>query len=423
MKFLLLLLTLSGWACCHGQTTAKPVLPISANTASSNKASVEQAKNYYRLGIQYKDGKGVAMDYVKAYECFDKAAALGHPQSKYAKAYLLYKGLGCVQDYAQAASLFREGALSGRDNSMYFYALCRRNGYGIAQNEDSARYWLDKAAALGYQQAVQELAMKAPENGNDSAKLLVQRISNAALPEHYVPNTFNRIVPNLPAASLIAGSYTGYIIQYDWSGKHVVSTLPLCLTLEREGSGNAIKGDWLQANGDSVTIHASLKKDTLVFDGTRYRRKDHYSPNNAVLYNFQNAVLNLVQKGDSVFLAGSIQMFSPERKEPSKPLLVALARDKTVAYQDIGLELKAYPNPFKTVLNVQAKIPKRGQVSLELIGMDGVVAYRLNAGMVAEGAYFIPLQVERIAAGMYILRLTCKGGSAWVKVVKSGGHT
>lgn len=426
------------------KSTAQSALQQKLNQRSvpvqgADSATRAAIKKYYQLGLQYKDGKGVAIDYTKAYDNFSKAAALGDAQSTYAVAYLHYKGLGCVQDYVQAARLFAQGAYAGRDNSIYFYALCFRNGYGIAKNEDSAKYWLTKAAANGYKQAAQELKMPAGENSNDSAKALVQQISNAALPQHYKPNTFTCITPKLPAASVIAGNYTGYLIQYDWSGQNAIRTLTLSLTLKGEGNGT-ISGKWKE-DSNTVALSASLKGDSIVFANTRYRRKDHYSPDSAVLYNFENAALNLVQKGDSVFLAGNVQMFSPERKEPSKPLFVALTRsglpnpskggaknaDSLNNNKSVGIPasgggraklLKVYPNPFTNKLNVQVEIPKEGQAVLELVTMNGQVVYHLNAGVIPAGTYAIPLQVDYIAPATYMLRIIYNGQSEGVKVVK-----
>ena len=131
--------------------------------------SIKESQIYYKLGVQYKDGSGVPMDYKKAFDYFSQAANLGDVQSVYAVAYMQYKGLGCLQDYKAAALLFAKGAEIGKDNSMYFYGLCWRNGYGVAKNEDSAKYWLQKSADLGYIQAIKELEMTSAENSNDSA--------------------------------------------------------------------------------------------------------------------------------------------------------------------------------------------------------------------------------------------------------------
>jgi hypothetical protein len=380
------------------------------NADSIRKVSID---SYYKLALQYKTGDGMPMDYDKAYDNFLKAANLGDAQSIYAVAYMQYKGLGCTQNYSKAASLFAQGAALGKDNSMYFYGLCWRNGYGVEKNEDSARYWLNKSAALGYKQAIKELKMAVGENSNDSASALVQQINNAAIPNTTILNRYTRIQQKLPSAEVITGDYNGYLIQYDWSGTHVVSSKRLQFSIEARN--NELSGQWIEDTKDTVAIKAILSSDSVLFNNTQYHRKDHYSPDTAVLYNFGNARLNLVQTSDSVFLAGNLDMFSPERKEPSKPLFVALARKASIVKK---LEVKAYPNPFTSVLNVDFNLPQTATVQIQLVSLNGTVVYSNPAGILEAGWYSLPIQTGNIAAGTYLVQLMYGSGVVVEKVVK-----
>lgn len=138
-----ILLSLSFFATLS-QLKAQSKADKSSGTIKNFDTAELAIQKYYHLAVQYKEGKGVPMDYQKAFDYFQKAANLGDSQSVYAVGYMHYKGLGCRQDYALAARLFAQGAYGGRDNSMYFYGLAWRNGYGLPQNEDSAQYWLKK---------------------------------------------------------------------------------------------------------------------------------------------------------------------------------------------------------------------------------------------------------------------------------------
>jgi hypothetical protein len=379
--------------------------------------SVRQAQSYYRLGVQYKDGNGVAMDYAKAFDYFTKAASLGDAQSVYALGYMHYKGLGCTQDYTLAAALFAQGAAIGKDNSMYFYGLCWRNGYGVVKNEDSAKYWLSKTAATGYKQAAQELKMITAENGNDSARALVQQISNAAIPGKAVLNQYTKIEHHLPASDIIQGRYNGYLVGYDWSGQYIISSKKLILDIT--GNNGGLSGEWVEENSDSVAIKASLTADSVVFKSTQYRRKDHYSPDSAILYQFQNAKLNLVQTGDSVFLAGNIRMFSPERKEPSKFLFVALSRGELVTADTLTAGyLKAYPNPFTNTLNVEFNLVQSANVEVQLLTFEGAVVYRNPSGRLEPGRYNLLLQPGHITPGTYFVKLIYGRHMSVTKIVK-----
>ena len=260
--------------------------------------------------------------------------------------------------------------------------------------------------------------MPAPENSNDSAKKLLQQINNAAIPKNQVLNQYHKIENHLPAAEIIAGNYKGYIIQYDWSGKNAVSSKKLSLNLS--GSRNNLEGWWTEEGIDSFKLKATLKTALLAFNKTTYKRTDHYSPDTAVKYNFENAKLNLVQKGDTVFLAGNVEMFSPDRKEPSKPLFVALVRiDKSIEDKKAVTGLRVTPNPFAATINVEFTLPEAAQVEVELVTVNGTVVYKNNAGILEAGHYLLPLHPGSIAAGTYMVKVMNGNRASVVKVLKT----
>jgi hypothetical protein len=386
---------------------------IFAQSTSETETKVASISSYYKLAIQYKNGNGVPMDYKLAFENFSKAAALGDPQSIYAIEYMSYKGLGCLQDYKKAADLFYKGAIIEKDNSMYFYGLCLRNGYGVVKNEDSAKYWLNKAAALGYKQATLELKMTVGENANDSANALVAQINNAAIPLNTTLNKFNKVQQKLASSEVISGEYTGWIIQYDWSGEHAVSSKRLKLNLGARD--NNLSGKWIEDVNNSIDITATLASDSVIFKNTQYRRKDHYSPDSAILYNFGKARLNLVQTKDSVFLAGNLEMFSPQRGEPSKPLFIALSRKLPPVKK---LVAKVYPNPFSNVLNVSFNLLESTKIEVQLITLTGTILYRNTAGQLEPGWYMLPIPTENTTPGFYLVKLLYTDGSTVLKAVK-----
>lgn len=384
-----------------------------SQTNSNSSSQKNLISEYYKKAVQFKDGIGVPMDYSKAYENFSKAADLGDPQSLYAVGYMHYKGLGCRQDYKKAADYFFKGAILEKDNSMYFYGLCLRNGYGVAKNEDSAKFWLNKSAALGYVQASKELLMKVGENAIDSANTLLAQINNAAIPSTTVLNKYSKVQQKLPSSEVISGEYAGWILQYDWSGEHVVSSKRIQLKLDANNKN--ITGNWIEDVNKPVAIKATLASDSVIFNNTQYLRTDHYSTEKGVLYNFSNARLNLVQTKDSVFLAGNIDMFSPERGEPSKPLFIALARKIAPIRK---LEVKTYPNPFKDIVNVNFNLLEPSNIEVQLLTLSGNIIYRNPAGVLEEGWYTLPIQVGNITPGSYFVKLIYTNGSAVQKVVK-----
>jgi len=391
------------------------------------------AVDLYRQGLRYKNGDGVPINYMRAFQYFKTAADMGDAQSLYATAYCYYKGLGVGQNYQTAARLFAQGAYEGRDNSMYFYGLCFGNGYGMTKNADSAKYWLEKAAALGYTQAIQELKSPRGENSNDSAVTLLDKISKSTLADKKPLNEFIPVQPHIPSKELIKGTYNGYVLRYDWSGKYLISSKQIRISLEDvtdgEDKGNAIKGSWQEKGETAVPLQARLSEDSVIFKQTQYERRDHYSWDKAITYNFKSANLNLSQIGDSVYLSGNIEMFSPERNEPSKPVYLALVRSNAIASsitdsiraaRDKDLKdstgiakirgARLYPNPFRTSFKVKFVLAENAKVAIQLLNMSGVVVYKKPEELLQKGKYSIYISPGRLANGMYILRLITDSG-------------
>ncbi len=380
-----------------------------------------QIKLYYERALEYKNGiDGASVNYQKAYNYFLKAAQLGDDQSIYAIAYMHYKGLGCDQDYIKAAKLFADGSAKNRANSLYFLGLCWRNGYGVVKNVDSAKYYLQKSADLGYKLAQIELETPTAENSSDSAaQVLLQQISNAAIPNKNELNQFNKIQPHLPANDIIAGEYNGWLIQYDWSGKNIISTKRLQLNIK--ATDKSISGEWIEDKADTAKIQATILGDQVSFVQSTFARKDHYSISTAIPYHFQDAKLNIVQQSDSVYIAGNIEMFSSVRGEPAKPMFVALSRAGLKAGDSSywsKVQLSAYPNPFVNHLNVEFYIPHTTNVSVQVYDLNGVVRYHKDAGKLQEGNYSLPVYHSNFNKGSYILQLNYDHQFKTVKVIK-----
>ena len=385
------------------------------------------AKAWYNLGVMYKFGIGDSMDYAKAYTCFSKAADLQEPLGWYAQGYMLYKGLGCNQDYTKAVAFFKKGALAGKASCMYFLGLCWRNGYGIAANADSATYWLSKAAYKGYMMADDELATKEPENSKNVDDVINQIKAvqfNTTATESSSIGKYTKVIHSIPANE-IDGVYSGYLIRYDWSGQHPVQSSKLNLSLSY--TNGALCGQWVEDDTITVALKATLTSNAIVFKNTQYSITDHYSPSKPIVYNFENARLQYAVKGDSVFLAGNLQMFSPDRKEPQKPLYVALIRSKETDSSAGQINfadsitysmLQAYPNPFNDIVTIAFELKETCQVHTQLLALNGNVLYNNAATTLTAGSYTLPLQFKQLPSGMYILKLQYGKQVSTAKVIK-----
>ncbi|MDI3318225.1 T9SS type A sorting domain-containing protein [Pinibacter soli] len=372
---------------------------------------------WYNLGLYYK--LKTPPDFKQAYECLEKAATADNKAGYYGQGYMLYKGLGCKQSYKKAVALFQKGAQKGDAACMYYLALALRNGYGTTVNIDSARYWLVKATALGYERAVRELEAKEPEVAGESSSI-PQRI--AAARHKALPGTDDNIstyrqVKHVPATIYnIQGIWEGYIMKYDWSGQHVISTGKLALQLAYKDT--VLTGLWLEEDSLQVPIHGSIGKHGITFHNMRYDRSSYYTRGKTTPILFKDASLRLVQKKDTIYLAGNIQQFSTESNEPARPLYVVLTRSEakkdesslllsSSVTKDVmpeGTTLLAWPNPFENNVNAAITLSKATTVQLQITNAGGQLVYTGNPQQLPAGKHNINIPLN-VPTGVYVISL------------------
>ena len=387
---------------------------------------------WFNLGMMYKNGEGTAMNYEAAFNSFSKAAEKNDPSGEYAKGYMLFKGLGCKQDYEQAVALFKKGVYKEKGlypGKMYLYGICLRNGYGTAANADSAKYWLTKSAALGYSLAKDELMVGEAENPT-GASAMAEKIKTALSKINTSDKPVNQYTPVIHSmqANTVEGEYEGYLIQYDWSGKFIIEVTKLTLNLAFDNG--VLSGLWQEKEKSiSIPVNARLTKNGLVFSNMQYAKKDHYSQVSSVLFNFEKANLQLLKYGDSSYLNGNLQLYSPDRKEPEKPVAIVLVQTKssqntnTIPFTnaDGSIEkipmLKTYPNPFTDVINIEFALKQSCTVSTQLLTTDGKIIFTTGESQLGKGSYILPLR-PNVPPGIYIVRIIMGKEVKTTKLVK-----
>lgn len=112
------------------------------------------------LGNNYYYGRGVAVDYTKAFQFFQKAANLGDAHGQYNLGCCYWFGKGVKKDYVQAFKFFQAAAEKGNASAIYGLGACYDNGQGVDTDKK-------KAALLFYQSA---------QKGNVSAKKALDHV-------------------------------------------------------------------------------------------------------------------------------------------------------------------------------------------------------------------------------------------------------
>jgi len=376
---------------------------------------------YLNLGIMYKEGIDVKQDFEKAVSYFKKGAALKSSGNIYYLGFMSFKGLGCPQSYETAVRLFKESISLGNISSMYMLGICYRNGYGTAVNADIAKHWISLAANKGYKYAKEELQEAEPENieALRGQNPVLMTGLNGKKGKAVFVKTRHEVDKNM-----ISGYYTGYLIRYDWSGKHIIAQTRLNLSLQR--SGNKISGQWLEEGETAASLEGKFTDSSLVFSNSAYHRTDHYSAKKATGFEFRDARLKLVKSGDSVFIAGNLQLYSLRLREPEKPMYVSLVRTEggQVKASELSAgerllpndQLKIYPNPFNGSFQVGFNLKTKGNVQLYLYDLGGREVFS-KAVDLPEGKQLLDINAD-VPVGSYVFKINYNKRSQTAIVIK-----
>ena len=93
------------------------------------------------LGVLYNQGFGVAQDYAKAREWYEKAADKGNARATANLGALYENGDGVAQNYAKAREWYEKAADKGDAGAMTDLGIIYENGFGVARDYAKAREW------------------------------------------------------------------------------------------------------------------------------------------------------------------------------------------------------------------------------------------------------------------------------------------
>jgi uncharacterized protein len=128
------------------QEPASPVTPHDADAMT-------------KLGDNYRYGQeGVAQDYSKAREWYEKAAAQSNAKAMFNLGLLYEWGQGVALDYGKAREWYEKAAAKDEPAAMVNLGLLYETGRGVARDDGKAREWFEKAAAKGNADAKAALA-------------------------------------------------------------------------------------------------------------------------------------------------------------------------------------------------------------------------------------------------------------------------
>jgi tetratricopeptide (TPR) repeat protein len=129
------------------------------------------------LGFLYFKGQGVARDYAKARELWEKAADKGDARAMSYLGQVYANAHGVARDYAKARERYEKAAAKGEAEAMSYLGFLYEKGEGVVRDYAKAREWYEKAAAKGDAEAtryLKELAIREAEAGRYAEALQLQ---------------------------------------------------------------------------------------------------------------------------------------------------------------------------------------------------------------------------------------------------------
>lgn len=374
-------------------------------------------KNYrlafHNLGLMYKNGAcGVKQDFDKACHYFKAGTEIGSTMCNYDYGYMLFKGLGCKQDYALAAEYFMRDVEKNYKPSLYMLGLCYRNGYGVEKNLDMAKEYLTRAANLGSKAAIEELCREHEENYLHEEYLSDESLGN-------IPEKMPDIPELINDASFLNGSYTGFIIMYDWSGEYILGEKPTKITINRtqnQAYGNMVFGQ------DIIPFKANITENgDIEFCEGNIALNERYNNKGKVNYTLQSAKLDIWPTK----IQGRLSLYSLDSKEPERPMYIQLVNDEQLNNNNEALNpealIKTYPNPFISELHVSFDLHEDADARARIFDKYGVCVYEKSLGHIHEGINKATL-APNLKKGSYVLNITAGKQVLRTMIVKNGGE-
>lgn len=106
-------------------------------------------KSQYRIGLAYRDGRGLQRDYRRSADWFKKAANQKYKKAFHTSSYAHQKGLGIPRDNMVATGRYRLAVSNGYAKPQYPLAKAFSNGNCVKQDHVSDLHGYTKAAKQG----------------------------------------------------------------------------------------------------------------------------------------------------------------------------------------------------------------------------------------------------------------------------------
>ena len=120
--------------------------------------SQEAVEELFKLGVDLEEGNGVRQNFVKAKECYQKAADAGNVDAMFRLGKLYQNGGGTIQDDVMAREYYMKAVDAGNEKAMNNAGIMFQEGLGGEKDMKMAKTLYERAANKGLVLAMRNLA-------------------------------------------------------------------------------------------------------------------------------------------------------------------------------------------------------------------------------------------------------------------------
>jgi len=118
----------------------------------------------FNLGLMYELGRGVPIDLNQAFQFYLRAATQGFAPAQFNVGNMYARGIGTGADQTEAVVWFRQAAEQGVPDAQFNLAVAYESGQGVSADLAAARRWYREASDQGYSRASYNLAVMLEED-------------------------------------------------------------------------------------------------------------------------------------------------------------------------------------------------------------------------------------------------------------------
>ena len=329
------------------------------------------------LRAMYKYGRGCNLNFNKARKWFKKGAELGNSRASYSLGYIYLKGLGNVdQDYTKAIKWFQK---SQHPMAKYWLGVCNYYGYGIKQNIKKANELLGTNF---------EAQINGQEN-SISTENSTENISN-------VIDVEESINSEKISESNIFGKWSGSLLQYDWSGKHIEQKFPVHLEF-LNNDANDFPTYTISIENQELKGSLTILNDAIYFEDAQLNLS-HISFNEKIPTQLNHEILSsdlmIKTLAETDYLVGNIDTYIEGWNESGAPMKFVLKKKEIFTNSEEELSddilqalaeqeesfIKLYPNPFESDLIISYTLKSSSFVEVRISDVKGTKSSVIEKG-------------------------------------------